>query len=188
MPKSFSNSSKTSSNASLVAACAVAFALGACGGSGGSNGGGTTPPPGGGTGSQEVCSGPPSSPEDDRQEIPARNPAPASGDLATARRSASTATRAAACSTRCGSISHAPAGSARPPASTAGRNAIDIGEIAVVQDEGDLIESPNTYDLRNLGLRFTRNGRRLRRHPDRWRLPHNASAPPHADRRRQRPG
>ncbi len=33
-----------------------------------------------------------------------------------------------------------------------------MGEIAVVQDDGDLIESPNAYDLRNLGLRFTRNG------------------------------
>jgi hypothetical protein len=34
----------------------------------------------------------------------------------------------------------------------------DIGEIAVLQDEGDLILPPNTYDLRNLGLRFTGNG------------------------------
>jgi hypothetical protein len=34
----------------------------------------------------------------------------------------------------------------------------DVGEIAVIQDEGDLILPPNTYDLRNLGLRFTRNG------------------------------
>ena len=40
---------------------------------------------------------------------------------------------------------------------TAGREAIDVGEIAIVQDEGDLIESPNPYDLKNLGLRFTRN-------------------------------
>jgi hypothetical protein len=38
------------------------------------------------------------------------------------------------------------------------RNSADIGEIAVVQDEGDLILPPNTYDLRSLGLRFTRNG------------------------------
>ncbi len=43
-------------------------------------------------------------------------------------------------------------------AAAAGRDAIDVGEIAIVQDEGDLIESPNAYDLRNLGLRFTRNG------------------------------
>jgi hypothetical protein len=38
------------------------------------------------------------------------------------------------------------------------RSAVDIGEIAVVQDEGDILIPPNTYDLRGLGLRFTRNG------------------------------
>jgi hypothetical protein len=35
---------------------------------------------------------------------------------------------------------------------------IDIGEIAVVQDEGDIIAPPNPFDLRNAGVRFTRNG------------------------------
>jgi hypothetical protein len=44
------------------------------------------------------------------------------------------------------------------PALAGGRDAVDIGEIAVVQDEGDLIAPPNSYDLRGLGLRFTRNG------------------------------
>src|SRR5688572_31534496 len=39
-----------------------------------------------------------------------------------------------------------------------GRQNIDIGEIAVVADEGDLIAPANAYDLRGLGLRFTRNG------------------------------
>jgi hypothetical protein len=38
------------------------------------------------------------------------------------------------------------------------RHSADVGEIAVVQDEGDLIVAPNTYDLRSLGLRFSRNG------------------------------
>ncbi|MBW8713294.1 MAG: hypothetical protein JF632_04325 [Acidobacteria bacterium] len=38
------------------------------------------------------------------------------------------------------------------------RRSADIGEIAVLQDEGDLILPPNSYDLRSLGLRFTRNG------------------------------
>jgi hypothetical protein len=38
------------------------------------------------------------------------------------------------------------------------RSNADVGEIAVIQDEGDLILPPNTYDLRSLGLRFTRNG------------------------------
>ena len=40
---------------------------------------------------------------------------------------------------------------------TAPRNNADVGDIAVVQDEGDLILPPNTYDLKSLGLRFTRN-------------------------------
>ena len=34
----------------------------------------------------------------------------------------------------------------------------DVGEIAVVQDEGDLLTAPNSFDLRGVGLRFTRNG------------------------------
>ena len=37
-------------------------------------------------------------------------------------------------------------------------NSIDIGEIAVVHDEGgDLIVPPNRFDLRGAGVRFTRN-------------------------------
>jgi hypothetical protein len=35
---------------------------------------------------------------------------------------------------------------------------VDIGEIAVVQDEGDIIAPPNAFDLRGAGVRFTRNG------------------------------
>ena len=163
MPKSFSNSSKTSSNASLVAACAVALALGACGGSGGSNGGGgtTPPPPGGGTGPQEVCSGTAvEAPEDDRQASPGarRLQAPVSGDLSSRKAERVDGNPRGRLldalwlnKSRAGRIS-------RPTGLTAGPNAIDIGEIAIVQDEGDLIESPNAYDLRNLGLRFTRNG------------------------------
>jgi hypothetical protein len=33
----------------------------------------------------------------------------------------------------------------------------DVGEIAVLKDEGDLVLQPNAWDLRNLGLRFTPN-------------------------------
>lgn len=40
----------------------------------------------------------------------------------------------------------------------AGADAVDVGEIAVVQDDGDLIAPPNTFDLRGAGVRFTRNG------------------------------
>ena len=42
-----------------------------------------------------------------------------------------------------------------PPAAQG--NSIDIGDIAVVQDQGDLIASPNQFDLRGAGVRFTRN-------------------------------
>ena len=37
-------------------------------------------------------------------------------------------------------------------------HAADIGEVAVVQDEGDLVLPPNTIDLANTGLRFMPNG------------------------------
>ena len=43
-------------------------------------------------------------------------------------------------------------------ASPGGRNSVDIGDIAVLQDEGDLIAPPNALDIRSQGLRFTRNG------------------------------
>jgi len=35
---------------------------------------------------------------------------------------------------------------------------VDAGEIAIVQDEGDIILSPNNFDLSSAGLRFARNG------------------------------
>ena len=152
MQKSFSNSSRRLSSASLAVACSVAIALGACGGSGG---GGETPPPPPGGGPQEVCTG--TSAEADGQDFqPARTPA-----------------ASALASRKAERIDGNPRGRLfdalwlnksrvdrlpRPAALAGGRDAIDIGEIAVVQDEGDLIESPNAYDLRNLGLRFTRNG------------------------------
>jgi hypothetical protein len=43
-------------------------------------------------------------------------------------------------------------------AETSGRDAVDIGEIAILQDEGDLIAPPNQLDLTSTGLRFSRNG------------------------------
>ena len=36
----------------------------------------------------------------------------------------------------------------------------DVGDIAIVQDEGDVIVPPNPFDLKTTGLRFTRNGGR----------------------------
>lgn len=40
---------------------------------------------------------------------------------------------------------------------TTGRDAVDVGEIAVLQDQGDLIIPPNQFDLRGAGLRFAPN-------------------------------
>jgi hypothetical protein len=43
----------------------------------------------------------------------------------------------------------------RPPVRAA---AEDVGDIAVIQDAGDLLTPPNPFDLKGLGLRFTRSG------------------------------
>ncbi len=36
-------------------------------------------------------------------------------------------------------------------------SAADVGDVAVVQDQGDILLPANTYDLKGLGLQFTRN-------------------------------
>lgn len=45
-----------------------------------------------------------------------------------------------------------------PRALGAPSNSIDIGEIAVLQDEGDLIAPSNQFDLHGVGVRFMQNG------------------------------
>src|SRR5262245_11447919 len=52
-------------------------------------------------------------------------------------------------------------GEARTPGERRGlssRSSVDAGEIAIVQDEGDIILPPNAFDLGSAGLRFSRNG------------------------------
>ena len=154
MPRSFSNSSKTSSKSSLTVACLVAIALSACGGSGGS-GGTSPPPPGGGTGTQEVCTA--TAAEADGRDVRPSSTAPAD-NLATRKAERVDGNPRGRLLDALWLNASRSGRSSRPDAAAAGRDAIDVGEIAIVQDEGDLIESPNAYDLRNLGLRFTRNG------------------------------
>jgi hypothetical protein len=152
MPRSFSNSSKTSSRSSLPVAVLVALALNACGGSGGS-GGTPPPPPGGGPPAQEVCTA-------TGAEVDGRDIQPSAADANLAIRKAERADgnpRGRLFDALWLNASRS-GRSSRPDAAAAGRDAVDVGEIAIVQDEGDLIESPNVYDLRNLGLRFSRNG------------------------------
>lgn len=163
MRRSCSNSSKTSSRSlagppnapyrprprwTICAALAIAAALGACNGSGDS-GGGDTPPPGGG-GSQEACAA--SSVERDLDAPAATSPA------AIARKAEAFDGNPRGRVLDALWLHQSRADRIRRPTSLAeGRDFVDIGEIAVIQDEGDLIEPPNQYDLRNLGLRFARN-------------------------------
>ncbi len=149
MPRSFSSNSKTSSNPLrlLSSALVLAAALSACGRSGGS--GGDTPPPGGeaacATGIDAGLTADAVAPTDAAELARKKEP----------RVDGSSRGRVLDALW----LNRARAGRARPRAgATAGRAAIDIGDIAVIQDEGELIESPNTYDLRSLGLRFARNG------------------------------
>ena len=46
-------------------------------------------------------------------------------------------------------------GRARPLATASPVASADVGEIAVIQDEGDLVTPPNTFDLHGTGLRFS---------------------------------
>ena len=75
-------------------------------------------------------------------------------------------------------------GSAAASISTLGpvaATATDVGDIAVIRDEGDLIVPPNTFDLRGPGPAFhPQRQRRLRRPADRRRVPHHARQPAHA--------
>jgi hypothetical protein len=150
MQRSFLSNSRTLSSYTIVAV-ALAWLASACGGS---NGGGTTPPPGGGgTPGQNPCATAALEPGAD--DLAAT--APASNDGASSKVNPLDPNPRDRLfdalwlhQSREGRIR-------RSESLTAGRDAIDIGEIAVVQDEGDLVEAPNNYDLRNLGLRFTRN-------------------------------
>lgn len=47
---------------------------------------------------------------------------------------------------------------ASDPRPATGGNSVDVGEIAVLQDEGDIVAPPNAFDLRGAGVRFTRSG------------------------------
>lgn len=132
----------------LPLAAALAFLAGACGGSGG---GGGTPPPSPGPSPQNPCS---TVPLDQEQAPPAATAFPPAK------------TQVIDGDPRWRVLDalwiHRQAGvlgvGRRTQAAAPGREPIDVGEIAIVQDEGDVILPPNTYDLRDLGLRFSRNG------------------------------
>jgi len=151
MRRSFSSSSKTSSNHFRSLAVAVAFvaAFSACDdGNGPGNG---TPPPGNGGGSEAACNA--TSVEPGLDEVPLTAPQPNTHKTQPLDGNPQARVLDALWLHRSRSDRIRELRSAAP-----GRDNVDIGEIAVVPDEGDLIEPPNPYDLRNVGLRFTRNG------------------------------
>lgn len=130
----------------LPLAVLAAIALAACSGGGG---GGTPSPPAPGPGNQNPCSsasvtGVAAPADQARQARQARKREQVDGSNRYNVLNALALHR-----------SRGPAGA--PLAATSG-NAADIGEIAVIQDEGDIIAPPNSFDLRNAGVRFTRNG------------------------------
>jgi hypothetical protein len=53
---------------------------------------------------------------------------------------------------------HAAAGRFALPLAESGTHSQDVGNVAVIQDPGDIIVSANLFDLQNLNLKFTRNG------------------------------
>jgi hypothetical protein len=149
MRRSFSSNSKTSSNPLLIllSAFGLAATLTACGESGGSNG--DTPPP---PGSESPCS----TSLEPEATAEAFDPAAIAAKIAERRERVDGSSQGRLLDALW--LNRARAGRVHPRAPAAGgRASVDIGDIAVIQDEGDLIASPNSYDLRNLGLRFTRN-------------------------------
>jgi hypothetical protein len=125
----------------------------ACGGGGGSSSPPSQPPPGGS--SQDVCSVADTADVEPADALPpatrqADSPKDRGVDLSTRwrvledlwiHRQAQERARLDRRST------------AAPPV-----NSVDVGAIAVLQDEGDLLVAPNALDLENVGLRFSPNG------------------------------
>jgi len=148
MRRSFSSNSRTSSNPLLilVSASALAVTLTACGGSGGSDG--DTPPPSG----ESPCS----TSLEPEATGEAFDPTAIAAKIAERRERVDGSSQGRLLDALW--LNRARAGGVRARATdVSGRASVDVGDVAVIQDEGDLIASPNAYDLRSLGLRFTRN-------------------------------
>ena len=79
---------------------------------------------------------------------------------------------------------HAATGRFALPLAETGTHSQDVGNVAVLQDPGDIIVSANQFDLQNLNLKFTRKRIELRRHAHEERLPLRAGQSHHTLRRR----
>jgi hypothetical protein len=155
----------------FAAALAIGIFLAACGGGGGSSSpgsGGTTPPPGGTTTANpcttalladttEAASitGPTSTGKTpaDKKTLIDGDPRGRVYEAMALHRDAENKRAAKA---RAAAVTDANFG--RAAITAPAPVAEDVGEIAVIQDTGDLILPLNAYDVRSIGLRFTRNG------------------------------
>jgi hypothetical protein len=154
----------------FVTALSFALLVAACGGGGGSssNSGGTTPP-GGGTTATNPCT---TALLADTPEAASIGPAPAPGKTPEEKRTLidgdprGRVYEAIALHRRAEELRQSRARAAAVTDDGFGKTAItspapvaeDVGEIAVIQDTGDLILAQNAYDVRNIGLRFARSG------------------------------
>jgi predicted small secreted protein len=153
----------------LVVAAVVSLLLAACGGgSSVPSPGGTTTPPGGGTTTANPCTtalladtteaasiaGPASTGKTpaDKKTLIDGDPRGRVYEAMALHRDAENKRAAKA---RAAAVTDAGYGQA---ITTPAPVADDVGEIAVIQDTGDLILPLNPYDVRSTGLRFTRNG------------------------------
>ena len=149
----------------LVTAATIGLLLGACGGGGGGSnnggGGGSTPPPA----ATNPCT---TALMADSTESASVTGAPAADKTAVdgdprGRRFEAAALHRWAEERRHNdqiraSVEAARRGEQQPAIVSPAPVAEDVGEIAVLQDTGDLILPLNPYDLRSTGLRFTRSG------------------------------
>src|SRR4051794_22489720 len=134
---------------SAIVALMLGVALAACGGSGG---GGSESPPPGSTNTQNPCATAADAPEGDT--IPG---SPLTADAPDAKRNVVDGTpRNRVLDALWVHEQQGARGGERQGARAI--SAADVGDVAVVQDQGDIILAPNTFDLAGTGIRFTRNG------------------------------
>jgi hypothetical protein len=159
----------------LSTAFCVSVLLSACGGGGGGNtppgGGGTNPPGGGGTTPVNPCTTALLADMPDTASIdrgPLSGPPPAGKKTVVDGNPRGRLVEAMALNRWAeekrrndhirASIEAARLGEPQPSITSPAPVAEDIGEIAVLQDTGDLVLPLNPYDVRATGLRFTRSG------------------------------
>ena len=132
----------------LLTTLFIAWTFAAC--NGGSGNGPSNPPPGPGPGASNPCL---TAPVEDEPVIASRG----ERTLGARRRKTEVIDRDPRWHVLDALWTHRQRAGRAREAAAPGRDAVDIGEIAVLQDDGDLIAPPNQLDLRSTGLRFSRN-------------------------------